>query len=270
MHKQEKTSSTDWFQELIQIIAQLRGENGCPWDRKQTHQSLRRYMIEETAEFLEALDAEDSPAMADELGDVLLQIVLHAQIATEEGRFTAQDIARGICEKMIRRHPHVFASSEVDTAEQVVQQWEQIKQQERQDLADDARSKGILDGVPTHLPALHRAYKIQKKAACVGFDWPDIAGVIAKVYEELDEVQEAMAQRDPKGITEELGDLLFAVTNLGRFLGQFPEESLHAAIVKFERRFALVEQAVARQNKRMEDCSIDELDAHWQAAKAPQ
>lgn len=267
MPKKTTSAQRDWFQELIDIIAQLRSENGCPWDRKQTHQSLRRYMIEETAEFLEALDARDYPGMVDELGDVLLQIILHAQIAKEQGHFTAQDIAQGICEKMIRRHPHVFGQSEVDNAEQVVQLWEQIKQQERQ---DPSKSRGILDGVPTHLPALHRAYKIQKKASRVGFDWPDVTGVVAKVYEELDEVQQAMAGQNSQAVSEEIGDLLFAVTNLGRFLGHFPEESLHRAIAKFERRFSHIEASLKQQKKRMEDCSLEELEALWQAAKDKQ
>ena len=261
------SSQRDWFHELIVIIAQLRGDNGCPWDRKQTHQSLRRYMIEETAEFLEALDVRDYAGMADELGDVLLQIILHAQIATEQGHFTAQDIARGICEKMIRRHPHVFGQAEVENAEQVVQQWEQIKQQERQ---NPSKSHGILAGVPTHLPALHRAYKIQKKASHIGFDWPDVTGVVAKVYEELEEVQQAMAHQDSQAVSEEIGDLLFAVTNLGRFLGHFPEESLHAAIGKFEQRFAHIEASLKQQKKGMEDCSLEELEALWQAAKDKQ
>ena len=260
-------SDKDWFAELFRIVAQLRSDNGCPWDREQTHSSLKRYLIEEAAEVLDAIDEGDDSALEDELGDVLLQIALHAQIAAEEGRFDAQGVAKRICDKMIRRHPHVFGDADVADAEGVVTQWEAIKRQERQAKATPGDPPSVLAGVPKHLPALHRAHKIQKKASQVGFDWPDRQGVLAKVEEELEEVRQALADQDQESIAEELGDLLFSVTNLSRFLGFFPEDQLHDSIHKFENRFSLLEQQLREEGKAPETCSLEELDALWQRIK---
>jgi tetrapyrrole methylase family protein / MazG family protein len=260
----------NWFDELVQIVAELRSEKGCSWDRKQTHKSLKRYLVEEVAEALDAIDDEDDESLADELGDVLLQIILHAQIATEQDRFDAQEVARRICEKLIRRHPHVFGDVTADSPEAVTVLWEQIKQQERQNKPSSDVNQGILHGVPRNLPALHRAYDIQNKAAKVGFIWPDVRGVLAKIDEELAEVREALASNDPEAIADEIGDLLFAVTNLSRFQGHFPEDRLHATIRKYERRFGYLENKLKEQGRTPEACSLEELESLWEQAKHEQ
>lgn len=255
----------DWFQELVKLMALLRGPGGCPWDRQQTHQSLKRYLLEEVAELVEAIEQDDGEAICDELGDVLLQVVFHAQMAAETQRFDVQDVARGICEKLERRHPHVFGQSQVDSAGAVVTQWEEIKARERQGRG--RAENGALDGVPRALPALHRAYKVQKKASRVGFDWPTVDGVVDKVREELAEVCQAMAAGDEGAVAEEIGDLLFAVTNLSRFLGHFPEDALHETVRKFERRFRRVETWLKARGKTPGACHLDELESLWQCAK---
>jgi tetrapyrrole methylase family protein/MazG family protein len=259
----------DWIEELVRIMARLRGEDGCPWDRKQTHDSLKRYLVEETAELLEAIDQGDDAAMKDELGDVLLNLLFHAQIASEDHRFDIQDVARNTCEKLIRRHPHVFGDTTIHTAEGVVTQWEQIKQVERQSKTDRHEpAPSAMDGVPGHLPALHRAYKVLSKAACVGFEWPTVDGVMDKVREELAEVQQAIQAQDTKAVAEEIGDLLFAVTNLGRFLDHFPEQALHDTVRRFEQRFKHMEQQLLAQGKLPHQCDLDELMTQWIQAKS--
>jgi tetrapyrrole methylase family protein / MazG family protein len=265
--KQDETHMTDWLNEAVRLMARLRAKDGCPWDHQQTHVSLKRYLVEETAELLDAIDGGDDQALKDELGDVFLQVIFHAQIAAEDARFDAQGVAKGLCEKLIRRHPHVFGDQQIDHAEGVVTQWEQIKQQERKEKKSPEGAASILQGVPKHLPALHRAYKVQKKAAQVGFDWPRVEGVFDKIQEEVAEVREAMALHDKAAVAEELGDLLFAVTNLSRFLGHFPEETLHKAVRKFENRFLKVEQRLQEQGKTPDMCDLEELDALWERAK---
>jgi len=261
-------NNKDWTKELVEIMARLRAEEGCPWDRKQTHDSLKRYLIEETAELLDAIDTQDDSAIKDELGDVLLNILFHAQIASEEKRFDIQDVARNTCEKMIRRHPHVFGDKTLDTAEDVATQWAQIKQVERaSQTPENEPTPSAIEGVPKHLPALHRAYKVLNKAAHAGFEWPTVDAVMDKILEELTEVQHAIKANDKKAISEEIGDLLFAVTNLGRFLDHFPEQALHQTIHKFEQRFKSVEQQLLAQNKRPQQCDLDELMALWVQAK---
>ena len=264
---QDEKHNTDWLAEAVRIMARLRAKDGCPWDHQQTHVSLKRYLVEETAELLDALDEGDDRALQDELGDVLLQVLFHAQIAAEETRFDVQDVARRLCEKLIRRHPHVFGERQIDHAEGVVTQWEQIKRQERESQAAPSEPRSCLQGVPKHLPALHRAYKVQKKAAQVGFDWPQVEGVFDKIQEELAEVRQAMAANDKSAVAEEIGDLLFAVTNLSRFLGHFPEDALHTAVRKFEQRFMQVEQLLQKQGKTPEQCDLQELDTLWERAK---
>lgn len=264
---QDRTPSTDWLNEAVRLMARLRAKDGCPWDHQQTHVSLKRYLVEETAELLDAIDEGNDQALQDELGDVLLQVLFHAQIAAEDTRFNVQDVARRLCEKLIRRHPHVFGDRQVDHAEGVVAQWEQIKRQEHEDQPPQQEPQSCLQGVPKHLPALHRAYKIQKKAAQVGFDWPQVEGVFDKIQEELAEVRQAMTANDKAAVAEEIGDLLFAVTNLSRFLGHFPEDALHTAVRKFEQRFMQVEQLLQQQGKTPEQCDLEELDALWERAK---
>jgi tetrapyrrole methylase family protein/MazG family protein len=261
-------SGKDWLAEAVRIMARLRAEGGCPWDRQQTHQSLKRSMVEEASELLDAIDDQDDVGLRDELGDVLLQVVFHSQIAADEGRFDIQDVARTLCEKLVRRHPHVFGEASAATPDQVTTQWEEIKRQERRDQGKGQRSDGgALAGVPRHLPALHRAHKIQDKASKVGFDWPDSRGVLDKIEEELSEVRQAMASGDKDAAGEEIGDLLFAVAKLSRFLGHPPEEALHQTIRKFERRFIRMEQWLADEGKTVESCGLAELEALWNKAK---
>ena len=253
------------FAELVRIMARLRAKDGCPWDREQTHASLKPYMLEEAYEALEAIDAEDDGELCKELGDVLLQVVFHAQIAAEEQRFDIDQVAQAIADKLIRRHPHVFGDVKVDGAEQVLTNWEQIKRQERQDQTE---TPSVLDGVPKQLPALLRAQRIQHKASKVGFDWPDAAGPLDKISEELAELRRAVQAGDSAATEDEFGDLLFALVNLGRFLKLTPEEALRGAVEKFERRFRAVEEAVAEQGSKVEDLDLAALDRIWDQVKA--
>jgi tetrapyrrole methylase family protein/MazG family protein len=258
----------DWVQELVHLMARLRAPGGCPWDREQTHASLKEYLTEESAELFDAIDDADDAGMVEELGDILLQIVFHCQIASEAGRFDLQDAARACCEKLVRRHPHVFGESRVDTAEGVLAQWQEIKRWEAGKKEEKGAARpSVLSGVPRHLPALHRAHKMQKKAAHAGFDWPNVDGVIAKIEEELQEVKHAVATGDDTAVAAEIGDLLFAVVNLSRFRNRVAEELLHDTIRKFERRFHRIEELLAAQGKTPEQCSLAEMDALWDQAK---
>ncbi len=248
------------FEQFQEIIAHLRAPEGCPWDREQTHLSLRRFLLEETYEVLEALDNEDADALAGELGDLLLQIVLHTQIAIDDGEFRMSDVLRAINAKMVRRHPHVFGTASVDGSEGVVANWETIKRQERAERGEPIQTSR-LDGVNKALPALMRAYELQRAAAKVGFDWTDPAGVVAKVREEIDELIAA----PPDEIERELGDLLFVVVNWARHLKVEPETALRAACAKFVRRFQYIEQSAGAS---MESLSLAQMDALWDEAKA--
>jgi len=253
----------DYVQELVEIMAHLRAPDGCPWDREQTHESLKRYLVEESAELFDAMDEQDDEGIADELGDVLLQIVFHCRIGQEQGRFDLQQVARRCCEKMIRRHPHVFGEPRVAVPTDVVDEWDRIKDDE----SPDAKRTSAVDGVPRHLPALHRAQKTQKRAAKVGFDYPSVDGVLAKIEEELAEVRDALASRDRAKVAEEIGDLLFAVTNLSRFQDHQAEELLHDTVKKFARRFRRLEQLLAASGQRPQDSSLDDLEAAWRRTK---
>jgi tetrapyrrole methylase family protein/MazG family protein len=251
------------FEQFQEVIAHLRAPEGCPWDRKQTHLSLRKYLLEETHEVLEALDAEDPAALVEELGDLLLQIVLHAQIATDDGEFRMADILRTVNAKMIHRHPHVWGDVTVDSPENVVTNWEALKKQE-QASGGKPKRESLLDGVPKGVPALLQAHEYQDKAARVGFDWSEIETVIAKVREEFDEV---ITAADDAHRAEEMGDLLFVIVNWARWLKIEPETALREANAKFYRRFHYIEQAVAAQGKPMTDYTLAELDALWDEAK---
>jgi tetrapyrrole methylase family protein/MazG family protein len=251
------------FETFQDTIARLRAPDGCPWDREQTHQTLRPHLLEETYEALEALDSGDPAALREELGDLLLQIVLHAQIAVEAGEFSMAEIVAGIHEKIVRRHPHVFGDVKVAGVGEVWKNWEALKAAERSDKGQAAR--GRLAGVPPALPALAQAEAYSRRAARVGFDWPDVAGVLAKVREELEEVQ---AETDPERRAEELGDLLFALVNYARWLKVEPESALRSANAKFARRFARVEAAAQAAGRDLAGMTPEELDALWEAAKA--
>ncbi|PRZ13232.1 tetrapyrrole methylase family protein/MazG family protein [Laceyella sediminis] len=249
------------FSTLVDVIATLRSPEGCPWDRKQTHESLRRYLIEEAYEFLEAVHDGDEEAMADELGDILLQVMLHAQIASEEGTFDIFEVISRLNDKMVRRHPHVFGEAQADTAEEVKANWEQIKAKERE---GEAEPPSVLGQVNEALPALLLAYQQQKKAAKVGFDWEQMDEVFDKVREELDELGRAETATERE---EELGDLLFALVNLSRFLKVDPELALIKSCQKFARRFRYIEERVRSQNRAWPDVSLAEMDAWWNEAK---
>jgi len=250
---------------LLAVIARLRGDNGCPWDRKQTLESLKPYLIEECYELLEAIDGGDPDAHRDELGDVLLQVVLQAQIRDEEGIFDFEDVAAHLSEKLIRRHPHVFGDASADTPEEVVRRWAEIKRKERG--IKGAPPSATLDGIPRQLPALHRAQRIQERAARTGFDWSRIDDVLDKVEEELGEVREALASGSPAAVEEELGDLLFATVNLCRFRGIHAEEALRGAIGKFTVRFHEVERRILASGRQLEQCTLEEMDREWDAVK---
>lgn len=249
------------FENFQETVAHLRAPDGCPWDIQQTHQSLRNHLMEEAYEALQALDTEDMGALQEELGDLLLQIVLHAQIATDEGFFTTSDVIASIQSKIIRRHPHVFTDLDIENVDQVLLNWEALKEAERE---NDGADKGILDGVPIDLPALTQAEEIQARVARVGFDWPHIDGVLEKLEEELAEVQEAI---EDEHVGSEVGDLLFAVVNYARWRGVDPEAALREANRRFRRRFTDVEKQARVAKRKLSDLTIDELEEFWQAAK---
>lgn len=251
------------LESLTAIMEKLRSDQGCPWDREQTHQSLTRYLIEEAYEVIDAIEQQDPQALAEELGDVLLQIVFHAKIASENGQFTMDDVLKAVCEKMIRRHPHVFADTEINSVEDVLSNWEAIKKREK---ANQDR-KSLLDGIPKHLPALLRAEKIQSKAAKVGFDWNDISGTIAKLEEEIEEFKQAVAAANHGDMEAEIGDLFFSLVNVCRFLNINPERALNLTTNKFIRRFQYMEKQAALNNRELNTMSLAEMDQLWETAK---
>ena len=251
------------FQDLIEIMKLLRSEKGCPWDREQTHQSLKKYLIEETYEVLEAIDQEDREKTCDELGDLLLQIVFHARIAEDEGKYDMNDIITGICRKMILRHEHVFGENKADTADEVVDRWEAIKKKEK----GLQSQTGVLKDVPSNLPALMRSYKVQQKAAQVGFDWDNIDDVFKKIYEEIQELKDVYTSKNVVRISDEIGDVLFSVVNLSRYLKVHPELALTGTINKFIKRFEFIEVESIRQGRKLEEMSLSEMDELWNKAK---
>ncbi|MZQ96153.1 MAG: nucleoside triphosphate pyrophosphohydrolase [Acidaminobacter sp.] len=253
------------FSELVAIMKRLRDVNGCPWDRKQTHQSLRQYLIEEAYEVVDTIDNDDLPALEEELGDVLLQVVFHSEIAAENGYFDVTDVISGICRKLIHRHPHVFGELSVEDAEEVVTNWEQIKREEK---AIESVTEAMKQ-LPMALPSTLRAYKAQKKAAVVGFDWPDVEGAFEKIHEEIDELLEEMnaEERDESKLSGEVGDLLFAVINVSRFLKVNPELALNKTIEKFIRRFQAIEESEPAKARGLGNLSLSEMDNLWNRAK---
>ncbi len=249
------------FFELVKVMEKLRSENGCPWDKKQTHRTLIPYLIEECYELVEAIEKDKPEEICEELGDVLLQIVFHAQIARENGDFSIVDVIKGIKEKLIIRHPHVFSTEKVKNAEEVSKNWEKIKKKEKKDR------KSILDGIPKNLPALLKAYRVQSRASKVGFDWNDIEGVIDKIKEEIDELKEADNQENKEKIEEEFGDLLFALVNFARFKDIRPEEALQRTVTKFIERFKYIEESAQKSGRNIQDLSLNEMDFFWEKAK---
>lgn len=252
-----------FFEDLVGIMEILRSPDGCPWDREQTHETLKPYLIEEAYEVLDAIDRQDLYELEEELGDLLLQVVFHAAIAEENGYFNIHDVTTGISEKLLRRHPHVFGDIHVDGSDEVLTNWEAIKKEEKQ---EDMHIESM-ERIPNGLPALMRAYKIQKKAADVGFDWDHIKDAIAKIHEELDEFLEIYENGEPERISEELGDLLFAVVNVCRFLKVRPEVALSHTNEKFLRRFRYIEEKTLEKGKNLNNMSLEEMDNLWNIAK---
>ncbi|MBW3621951.1 MAG: nucleoside triphosphate pyrophosphohydrolase [Armatimonadetes bacterium] len=256
------------FEEFCRIIATLRGPDGCPWDREQTHASLKKYLLEESYETLEAIEQEKPALLCEELGDVLLQIALHSQIAEEAGEFSISEVIGGISEKMVRRHPHVFGETTVSGAAEVVRNWEAIKAEEKANRPADAPAASALDGIPREAPALMKAMETSKRAVRVGFEWERLEDVWSKVHEELDELKDAAERKDTEEIGSELGDLLFTLVNVARWLKVDPEESLRRMVDRFSERFRYMEARIAGQGRRMEDLPLSELDRIWEEAKA--
>ena len=258
------TRACEAIERLLGIMDRLRGPGGCPWDREQTLRSLRPYVLEETYEVLEAIDAGDSREHCEELGDLLLQIVFQAQLAKEEGQFDFADVAQAISNKLVSRHPHVFGDADVKDAEGVLRQWAALKREEKK---AKGRGESVLEGVPKEMPALARADRLTEKASRIGFDWPDPAGARAKVDEELRELDEAIATGDREALVHELGDVLFAVANLSRKLGLPPEEALRGSVSRFIARFEHIERELARRGVAHGGATLTEMDALWNEAK---
>lgn len=254
---------TDYIRKFIEIIAQLRSEQGCPWDKVQTHESIRPCLLEESAELLDAIEAKDDENMLEELGDVMMQVIFHSQIATEEGRFTIDDVAKHACEKLISRHPHVFEGKKVQDAQAAYQQWEAIKKTEK---ANQDRHSAV-SGVPRHLPALQRAEKILKRSAKVGFVWPNSEMALEKVKEELVEVKEALITQSYEKIEEEIGDLLFATVGLARMENVYAEDILHRAVKKYDTRFRRMEEWLEHHHRPIEQATLEEMAQAWQEIK---
>ena len=251
------------FQKLVDVMERLRGEGGCPWDREQTRESLKPFLLEETYEVLEAIEEKDSEMLREELGDLLFQVVFHSQIAKESGEFTVNDVLTTISDKMVRRHPHVFGDAEAGTSKEVLVRWEEIKQQENR----NKKRKSLLDGVPKQLPAMIRANQLQARAARVGFDWTEWAPVWKKVREEIGELEESLLKGDSRSIEAELGDLMFALINAARFMKLDPEEALRRTNERFTSRFHSMEHKAKETGRSLSDMSLAEMDQLWDEAK---
>jgi len=273
----DTNNTSDSMQQLLDIMAQLRNPNGgCPWDLKQDFRSILPHTLEEAYEVADAIESDDRMQLRDELGDLLFQVVFYCQLAREEGSFEFADVAQTMADKLIRRHPHVFGpeahggahgekkGETAMDADKVLERWESIKQDER----DAKQQHSVLDDVPNALPAMQRSAKLQKRAANVGFDWPDITPVLANMAEELEEVQQAFASGDKDHTLEELGDLMFACVNMSRHLKQDPEQVMRAANAKFERRFRFLEAQFLEAGEQLENVSLERMDAGWDEAKA--
>lgn len=249
------------FESFAEIVAHLRAPNGCPWDREQTHQTLRTHLLEEAYETLSAMDTNDSESMREEFGDLFLQILLNSQIASEANEFTITNVIKNINDKLIRRHPHVFGDVQVDGVDGVLQNWEKLKEKERGKKKEE---KGILDGVPAALPALTQAQEYQDRAARVGFDWPQIDGVLDKIREEIEEIKGAEADFE---LASEIGDLFFVLVNFARWKHVDAESVLRGTNLKFKKRFAFVEQGAKNQGRNLSDMTLEEMDILWDEAK---
>ena len=283
------------FERAVEIMNRLRAPGGCPWDREQTFDTIKQYTLEETYEVIEAIEQRDWAELSAELGDLLLQVLFYAEMAQEEGRFSIDDVLDRLCDKLIARHPHVFADVKAETSAQVLRNWEAIKQRERKQKAGEQpaeeSSKSILDGVSRAMPALLEALKLSNKAAHVGFDWPNVDGLFDKLHEEIEELRGEIKRIPPPGPTpigrgiagareqalpeglkerleDEVGDLSFVLVNIARYLNVDPESALRQTNRKFRRRFRHVEEALRKSGKKLEEASLDEMEAHWQRSKS--
>lgn len=252
------------FESFAEIVAHLRAPDGCPWDKEQTHQTLRTHLLEEAYETLTAMDENDSAGMREEFGDLLLQIVLNSQIGSEADLFSMTQVIKAIYDKIVRRHPHVFGDVELDGVSGVLQNWEKLKEKERKENGKGKAEKGLLDGVPSALPALTQALEYQDRAARVGFDWPEVDGVLDKVREEIEEIKQAQNLDE---VTAELGDLFFVLVNLARWRKVDAESALRGTNIKFKKRFGYVEQGAKKQGRNLSDMTLEEMDALWNEAK---
>lgn len=248
--------------QLKELAEYLRSENGCPWDRKQTHDSLKKCMIEETYEVIDAIESNNYDDIREELGDLIFQVYAHSQIADEANKFDIDDVANAIIKKLIHRHPHVFSTDSANDADEVLAKWEIIKKKEK-----EKSNRSLLDGVPMHLPALLKAFRVQEKASRVGFDWKTIEGPIDKIEEELEELKSAHDSMDNENIKEEIGDILFSIVNVCRFMNIDPEEALQKTNNKFIKRFKYIEDEITEQKKEFSDFSLEELDMFWNDSK---
>lgn len=249
------------FEKLVDIMSALRGEKGCPWDREQTRESLKPFLVEETYEVLEAIDEGRPERIKEELGDLLFQIIFHCRIAEEQNEFDINDVIGKISEKMIGRHPHVFGEARYETSEEVLKQWEERKKEEGKG------TESILEGIPKELPSLLRAHRIQARAARAGFDWARVEDVLKKLEEELAEFREALEKKDQSAIEDELGDIFFVLVNISRFVGVNPEDALRKTISKFISRFRYIEMRAAESGKGLSEMSLEQMDALWDEAK---
>lgn len=273
--KRRRLGAGQWFEKLVALQARLRAANGCPWDREQTHSSLRTYLIEEAYEVLDALESGDDAKFAEEMGDLLLQIVFHSQIAREEERFTVTDVIREVHEKMVRRHPHVFGERRAKNAAEVLKNWEQIKAEERrvkgitQASSDEDRTdtRSLMAGVPRGLPAALEGYQLTRRAARIGFDWEDVNGIFEKIQEEGAEVRHALGAMEQSRIEGEIGDLLFAAINLARFVNVDPEIALKKANAKFVKRFQEMERLAESSGRNLADVPRAEMESLWETVK---
>lgn len=264
---EEPTDLDGQFSELVGIMQRLRGPGGCPWDRKQSFDTIKTYLLEETYEVMDAIDRRNWPALADELGDLLLQPVFFAQMASEAGYFSISDCLDAINAKLIRRHPHIFAGTVAETAEDVKKKWDEIKAQEKRERGADEEEQSVLDGVLRSLPALMEASKLSKKAAGEGFEWPDIGGVTAKLQEEAVELAEARQSLSHDEIEHEIGDMFFTLVNLARFLHIDPEQALRKTNQRFRERFGYVERTLAGKGIKTSEANLQEMEDLWQEAK---
>jgi tetrapyrrole methylase family protein/MazG family protein len=273
--KSPRFTAGEWFEKLAAVQARLRAPDGCPWDREQTHASLRTYLIEEAYEVLEALESGDDAKFAEEMGDLLLQIVFHSEIAKEEGRFTVSDVIREVHDKMVRRHPHVFGEKRAKDSAEVLKNWEQIKKEERaaagKKTPDAPQEEGkvgsLMDGVSRALPAALEGFQLTRRAARIGFDWDDVEGVFDKLGEEGGELRQAVSAKDARRTEEEMGDLLFAAVNLARFLHVDPEIALKKANAKFSSRFRRMEDLAAKSGRALGDVPRAQMEEFWESAK---